>query len=76
MLKRVKQLFCDHFFITYAQHEPFYISTGDEHHDRRSMHCIHICHKCNKRIDSVSKWNNDAVITGMLAKSNSKENDK
>jgi hypothetical protein len=66
MFRRLKQLLCDHFYFSYVQYEPYYISDGDEYHDRRSIHYIHICQKCGKKIESVIKWNHDDVKTGML----------
>lgn len=65
-MRKLKQLFCDHFFYSYVQYDPYYISEGDRYHDRRSTHYIHICRKCGKKIESVSKWNNAEHKTSML----------
>lgn len=56
MIQKIKQSFCNHFYITRKHSEAFYVSDGDEYHGRPSTHYYLICKKCDHTIDVITHW--------------------
>jgi hypothetical protein len=61
MINKIKQLLCDHKYISYLDTEPYFISVGDEYHNRRSKRYYLICAKCKKQIEVIDTWKNDEI---------------
>ena len=55
-MKKIKQLFCNHKYITYLSYEPYYVSCGDEAQDRKSKKYYGTCCKCGKEIEIIKHW--------------------
>ena len=56
MKYKLRQLFCSHFYIVRKHSKPFYVSSGDEYHDRQSDHYYLHCPKCDHTIDVIMHW--------------------
>lgn len=59
MFKKIKQLLCDHRYVAYLDVSPYYISVGDEYHNRKSKRYYFICTKCKKQIEVIDSWKNE-----------------
>jgi hypothetical protein len=61
MINKIKQLLCEHKYIAYLKPEPYFISVGDEYHNRQSKRYYLVCAKCQKKIEVIDVWKNSEI---------------
>jgi hypothetical protein len=66
MIDKIKQLLCDHKYIAYLDPNPYFVSLGDEHNNRKSKRYYLTCVKCNKEIEIIDRWNNDEIRKSLM----------
>lgn len=56
MIQKLRQAFCNHFYVQRKHGDPYFVSSGDEYHNRASDHYYLTCSRCGHSIDVVNHW--------------------